>query len=383
MQKISFIVPDSSQYGVLHHLTEKLYEAFVRAGYTCNLLLKTSIADDKPPANLLISFNGTPSNDDGVFLCDELNLPALSYLLDTPHHYYPLTRSPRMIIACDDEFGSNLLRNIGFHRSFFMPNAIENDLQIESKARIYDVVLFASFMDVEGIRAKWQQLYPKPLSKALEVAVDKTLHTEDISYIGVFQQTLNTTLEEIDPLQLDYFRLFTELEFVLKGIERIALVKSIKDAEVHIFNGSVSECDWKSYFGTSQSNLIFHDPVPYAEMLKVMQQSKIVLNCSLKNKRCLQERLLAGMACGAVGVTNNNGYLETQFKDGEELITYRYGELDRLNALINHLLSDDHAREEIASRGRQNVLVNHTWDARVPFLIERITPILKELNAES
>ena len=70
--------------------------------------------------------------------------------------------------------------------------------------------------------------------------------------------------------------------------------------------------DWKKYF-EKQSNIIVHDAVPYAESLEIMKQSKIVLNSSIKNKFGAHERIFAGLASGALVLTNENIYLKEYF----------------------------------------------------------------------
>ena len=113
IKKIDLFMPPTSQYGVLHHFTKKLCEAFIRLGVSCGLLqaernnpkpFLTEIFQD--PQDRTLSFNGLLPDEEGRFFCDLVSLPHVAFLVNSFHHFFALVNSPYTIIASSDRFTS-------------------------------------------------------------------------------------------------------------------------------------------------------------------------------------------------------------------------------------------------------------------------------------
>jgi spore maturation protein CgeB len=178
---------------------------------------------------------------------------------------------------------------------------------------------------------------------------------------------------DLDPKTIDFLTLLDQLEDYINGRDRMELIKSIKDAEVHIF-GSGSE-GWKHALKKSK-NVTVHDLVPYDEALNMMRQSKIVLNSVPSIKAGAHERIFAGIASGAAVLTNDNLYMHENFKHGEDILFYQNGHWDEVNQSVNEYLNDENKRLKLVKKGQEVVRNGHTWDHRAATLVSELGPIL-------
>lgn len=387
-------MPPLSQYGVLHHFTKKLCEAFIRSGVTCRLLqaertnpkpFLTEIFQDPPDCTL--SFNGLLPDSEGRFFCDMIQIPHVACLVDSPNQFFSLIKSPYTVITCVDRFSCEFFRGMDFHNVLFMPHGVEKNISAPlDNQRSYDVVLLASCIDYNAIRQEWTQKYSQELCKVLEEAAEMTLSDQETPYVQAFVQALDRHVgrgEDIDPQQIEFVTVLDDLESYIRGYDRVHMIKGIKDAQVHIFGSSESAESWKKYFDGKHKNVILHEPVPYEQALAIMKDSKIVLNSCPWIKNGGHERIFAGLACGALVITNENIYMRENFKDGESIAFYRHKEWDKMNDQVNLYLEDENKRKEIVHKGRELVLKAHTWDSRVAVLLKALPPILERVSKQA
>ncbi|MFO1045208.1 MAG: glycosyltransferase [Planctomycetaceae bacterium] len=108
----------------------------------------------------------------------------------------------------------------------------------------------------------------------------------------------------------------------------------------------------------------------FEEMARTYCQSRIVFNRSVGND--INMRVFEALASGSLLLTNDlseNGQTDL-FQNGIHLVTYRNCEemLERLRYFLQH----DEEREEIAARGRQEVLAKHTYRHRMEVILDTL-----------
>lgn len=390
MKRIDIFMPPLSNYGVLHHFTEKMHEALVRQGVNSRLLeakrtdpapFIQAIFDDRPECTL--SFNGLLPDNQGRFFCDMVNVPHVACLVDSPNSFMPLTKSPSTIITCVDRSSVEFFKGTGFDNVLFMPHGVDPSLAPDpSGKREYDVVMLSSCIDYEAIRASWKTKYSVPLCKAIEEAAENALGDLGVPYYRAFVNALDKqvqALSGIDPEEIDFIDVLDDLEMYIRGKDRVELIRSIKVAKVDIFGSTDGNAGWKKYV-RDKRNVVIHDPVPFEQALAIMKQSKIVLNSCPWISHGGHERIFAGLACGALVLTNENPYLSQEFKDGESIAFYQHGRWDKANHRVNEYLENGTKRDLVAKKGREIVMSRHTWDQRAKQLIIELTPILEKLK---
>lgn len=393
IKRIDLFMPIKSQYQVLHHFTEELSEALTRTGVTCRVLeaerdhpkefLEQLFSD---PPQCTLSFNGLLPDNEGRFFCDLVRIPHVACIVDAPNHFLPLARSKYSVVTCVDRFSCDFFHGVNFHHVLFMPHGVDRHLISKSPLRVqrpYDVILLASFIDIEEIRKYWQTRYQPSLYQALEEAAEIALSEKTMSCAMALAQSLDRAVKTgfyFDTSQLNFISLLDQLDDYVKGKDRLALVNAIKDAKVHIF-GHGSE-KWKNYLDDA-SNVIAHEAVVFEQALELMKQSKVVLNSSPTLKNGIHERALAGIACGALTITNDNIYMGSHFKSDEDIVFYTHSTRDKVNAQVNDYLQNEEKRYGVVERGRNVVMEGHTWDHRAQALVNELGPILEHIQKSS
>lgn len=390
MKRIDVFMPPLSQYGVLHHLTKKMHEALLHCGVNSRLL-EAKRNDPGPfldalfqdPPECTLSFNGLLPDPEGRFFSDMIRIPHVACLVDSPNNYLPLIRSPYSIITCADRSSVSFFQGVGFRNVLFMPHGIESTLAPDPDGkREYDVVMLASCIDFEGMRAEWRKKFPPALCEAMEEAADLALSDQVTPYYQAFVKALDKQVSRqsgIDPQTIDFVTVLDEIEMYIRGKDRFELISAIKDAKVDIFGSADGRVGWREYLA-DKKNVNIHDPVPFEQALAIMKHSKIVLNSCPWIKDGGHERIFAGLACGALVITNENVYMREQFKDGESIVFYQHHKWDKANHRVNEYLENSAKRKQVAERGRELVMKNHTWDRRAEQLIKELPPLLASIR---
>lgn len=379
-QKIAVLMPENSQYGVLHHFSKKLFEAFSRKKISSRLFqaedMQRQLTVFEP--DLTVSFNGAPQDAEGNFLCDRIQKPHLSILVDAPYHYYDLLKSPYMAIACVDQFFCELLNSLRFSSTLFLPHAVEPEIFTEKPLnKTIDILMLATFIDYKKRMKDWKNHFPSFVVKSMQNAVEMTFADPYISYIEAFHVELNEKIKHSrthNLREIPFFAVFREIELCIKGKGRLDLLQALQDHAVHLYCALEDAAYWKKAL-KKKTRFTFHPPIPYAASYDVMRASKIVLNSSPHIKRGGQERIFAGLACDACVVTAENAYLLENFIDQEELFLYKPTELDSLSQNVHALLQDDQRRYDMAQKGKHKVLSKHTWDHRAQTILESFTTL--------
>ena len=264
-----------------------------------------------------------------------------------------------------------------------MPHAVEKSLiNDHSDKREYDVVMLSSCIDYEAIHSSWKKKYSAPICQAMEEAAEKALEDLAKPYYQIFVEALDKQVhlqKGIDPQTIDFIEILDDIEMYIRGKDRVELIKSIKEAKIDIFGSADGAAGWKKYLGDKR-NVVIHDPVPFEQALAIMKQSKIVLNSCPWISYGGHERIFAGLACGALVITNENPFLKKEFKDGESIVFYQHGRWDKANHRVNEYLENSSKRDLIAKNGKEIVMNRHTWDHRAKQLIAELSPILENIK---
>lgn len=382
------LITNFNLYESKRYFTEKLSEAMQRRGITTKIIdvhmealsAETVQAIRQFDPDLTCSFNSFEPVDETRYLWDVLEVPHLSILVDPSFYSTKLINSPYSILSCVDRSDCEVVQSSGFNRVFFWPHAVERELHADpQEERIYDVVLLGSCYDYESLRRFWQQKYPASLSKVLDEASDLVFSNEKISLGQALVAAWQAS--RLDPTDVDFGMLYYYLDTYTRGKDRVELVRSIKNAHVHVFgdlatDDAVGKSGWAQYLN-GQSNVTVHPPTLFAEGLDILKHSKIVLNSMPFFRDGSHERIFTGLACGCVPLTSESLFLREQFIEDEELLFYQSKHKDQVDGKICDLLSRETKRKAIAAKGRDVVMQRHTWDQRVETLISKAQSLLR------
>ena len=111
--------------------------------------------------------------------------------------------------------------------------------------------------------------------------------------------------------------------------------------------------------------------IPTEEVPELFAASRIILGVGTighsESLYALKLRDFDAPMSGSCYLTHDNSDLHELFEIGREIAVYR-DDLDCVR-VVRQLLNDDEGREEIARRGRQRALRDHTWVDRFTYLI--------------
>lgn len=389
LHKATFLV-NFNLYESKRHFTKKLSEAMERKGIKTRIIdvdeqpfeanMASEIQRDRP--DFTCSFNSFDPMPNGKFPWDIIKIPHLSILVDPALYATQLTNSPYSVISCVDRSDCRAVLSHRFDNVFFLPHGVEKDLEKGKEKRIYDVVFLGSCYDYEGLRAYWQKELPTRVSQVLDDAIQLVLSDSPLSLAESLVTAWNAA--KLPPGDVDFSKLFFYLDNYTRGKDRVELIRSIRNAKIHIFGELVADhpaCKkgWSHYL-SNQTNVIIHPSVTFTEGLNILKQSKISLNSMPFFKQGSHERILTGLACGAWPITSFSTFWNIHFKDKEDLFIYQPGHWNKINEQVEQMLDNEKLRAEQADRGRLKVMNAHTWDNRVDQLLESLPPILKSIH---
>ena len=337
--------------------------------------------------SFICTFNKMMPLEDGSFIWDALQLPSVTFLLDPAIHYLHLTNSPYSVLGYCDRYDDEVIAASGLKTHFFFPQAVEKkvaEAELETE-RPYDVVLMGTCYDHERVRAAWENQYPASVGKVIEAVVERTLAEPRSSFVHILPEEWRKG--GIDPGTVDFLTISSYIDYYLRGYDRIELLKSIKDAEVHVF-GDLYWSDgqdlkgWSDYL-SGMANVTVHDPLPYSQTFEVLQKSKICLNSTPFFKNGSHERLFAGLSSGCTVLTSENLFPREVFGEDKGVEYYRFDERGHVNDLINEILSDEPSRMEKVSIGKEIVRLEHTWDNRAELLLQTMPDMASEIYART
>ena len=103
-----------------------------------------------------------------------------------------------------------------------------------------------------------------------------------------------------------------------------------------------------------------------------MADARISLNVMPWFKDGAHDRVFNAMANGSICVTDHSIYLDEVLTDTENAILYDLNHLELLPDKIKELLANPARQEEIAQKGFDLAIKNHTWHARAKSLHEQL-----------
>ena len=311
----------------------------------------------------VITFNNygfSMSTKDNKHLWDIWNVPCYNLLFDHPLYYSgTLDNSPsQSVVVCEDRDHVRYVERFypTVQKSIFLPAGGEelhpNQLKKPITNRTIDVLFIGS------------NKYDKNYSYD---DIDKSLMDDLIrNPFKTFEQAMEDLLKNAQPNLSDaelklMIQQYRDVDLQLGGLYRLEIIRALIEAGITV---SVYGEGWDQTDLIGHPNFDCHPPVPFAEGIALMEDSKIVLNQLSWSKDGCCERIFNAMLQGSVCVTDDSIYLKEQFSDGEDIVFYSLCELEKLPELVKGLLQDTDRMQHIADCGYKNAADHHTWAHR-------------------
>jgi spore maturation protein CgeB len=361
--KIDFLITDN-EYDTAAYFSQHFAAALKKEGVECRLFwigggnfYKAYYEITQDPPDLTCSFSDITLGDNEL-LCEAWQIPHLSLFVDHAIYFLHQLKSKYSLVSCIDSEDVDFLRKMNFERCLFLPHATPKHLFQENREeKIYDMVMLGSCVDVEKIEKK----FPKKLKTLMQELSEKVLKSNSTSCL---QALIDAGITQDLPL------LHRLLESYVRGKDRLQLLETLKEFDVHIWG----QGPWKKYAPKAH----LHRPVSFERGLEVMKRAKIVMNSVPSLKFGGHERIFHALALGALPLTSSTTFIHEQFEEGKSILTYRYGHQEQTAACVRDILQDDEKRSKIIHAGQDIVRASHTWETRAKTLLS----FLKGLTTE-
>lgn len=332
------------------------------------------------PVKAAITFNNLGYNMEliqGKKIWDELGIPCINILMDHPYAYKEaLDDSPANgIVLCVDRNHMKYLNRIypNLWITGYFPHAgkelisarkpiAEREIDVLyagglSKGFIQNIIPhFSKYKDFDAkkiCRMTYEELMLHPY-KTLEDALEEMLLLEKVFVDDARLCELISALHFIETSAVAYYRAKAVRVLAEAGID------------VTIFGVGWENCEW-----ISLPNVHYDGKILAQEVLKKMQDAKIVLNAMTWFKGGTHYRVFNGMLQGAVAITDTSVYMKEEFcgvkseeSDKRELLMFELMEIERLPEQVKEFLAHREEMQQIADRGYEKEKIEHTWSAR-------------------
>lgn len=342
-----------------------------------------SILKFKP--DLTCSFNSILPLSEDFFLWDYLKLPHWAILVDPLVYNLHLMKSPYLIASCTDRQDCEAMYQPYTRAPFFFAHAVERELNGQGASnRDLDIVFLGSCYDYENLRATWRENNMEEINKLLDDAIDIVLSDISSSIAQALVQACQNSNIALTP-ELDFFTLFSYLDYYTRGKDRVELIKSLKHGRVHVFGDTSEDLGmaakgWGEYLA-GHKNVTIHPAVSFGRGLEILKRSKIALNSMPFFKNGTHERVFTALGCGALPLTMNNLYWQEQFIHEQDLLSYLPGHWEKSSELVETYLDNEPLRQELVSAGVTKVQKQHTWDQRAEQVLQALPPLLSQIDS--
>jgi Glycosyl transferases group 1 len=245
---------------------------------------------------------------------------------------------------------------------FIHPEVVK--LKAASRRRMK--VLFAgSTVDLNILRQSWRTQAPT-MAQVIDTVVEHTTANYGIQLDLMLEQGLNPECAKDVHCISTIFRHANEYT---RAHYRLKLLRTLAQAGVPATVYSNHPDLLNKLVGKHRFEV--RPPVDFMDLLKLMAQSKMVLNCR-PNTQGMTERVPSTMLNGAVSINDTNNYLAQEFVDGQEAIFYDYQKLEELPDKIFHLLSHPDELDAIATAGQRKAQERHTVLHRAQTILDSV-----------
>lgn len=363
-----------SQYDVLRIMSDNIVNEFRSLGHEVIVIdflskdwLNTINEAFTNRIDFVISFNAIGidlqlNNGDSIY--DKFNIPFIGYMVDHPVSLNERIKSKvknAIFLFCDEENIDYMKSNYPGIKSVFVPlmGFASNNEIIDFKDRKIDILFAGSLINPKEIKDSWQN-YDSDLTNILESISDKFLSVPNYALSNIVEYSIRAykdRLEESDYLKLKEIVYFN-IENYVRNYRRYELLNELAKAKlaVHCYTNNIEELNRINIYNT----FTIEHSVPFEDLLKVLNSSKIVVNISAQLYSGISERVLSSMANGAVALTDNNNYIDKEFHNGHDILIYDKDQISKVPSIIKDYLNDHKRLEEISFNGMCEAQQNYS-----------------------
>lgn len=373
----SFVVFTGSDIPILDYIAGQYCQALQTLGHNVYLFdkqqfetsMQTLLSYQKQGLDGAFVFNNACFQmrlQSGESLWDLLKIPCYNILVDHPMYYFDtLDHAPAYgVVVCADRYHTDYIKRFypTVHRTVFLPTAGEYMKPYESlrpfHERPIDVLFIGSYKYHHDV------LYDE-FARQLEAAL---LSDHHVTFEQAVRDCLlrNRQTPTMETLKC-FIQKYRFIDVNTTALFRQKILEALVNAGISV---TVYGNGWESLTLADHPHFLYKGLIAPEDGIRLMEQSKIVLNHMAWFKCGASERIFEAMLQGAVSLTDESEYLQACFTDSESIQFFSLDQLDQLPQMVNMLLSDQELAESIAQHGYQLAAQSHTWTNRLQELLD-------------
>ena len=376
----------------LEYFSLQLKKGFEALGYQTFLF---DMADEEASAERLAHFAGFSDtllvtfNFDGIhyetalfdgegrLFWDVRDIPCINIAVDHPFFYPELfaLRPKRFCQVCIDRLHQQYIMR--FHpeveNSFFLPLAgtslSPKGDYLPITERKYDVVFAANFAPKEDFDCHIMRS-GEEYEAFYRSIIDELLRHPERPDDEVMEEYLLREFPDATDRELgETIANMIFIDTYIRSYFREKAVQLLVDAGVRV------HCighGWERLTCRHPENLTFEPNTDSHTCLLRLAEAKISLNAMPWFKDGAHDRVFNAMANGSVCLTDGSRYLREILSDGENVVFYDLGQIEKLPELALTLLAQPGKMQQIAHQGFALAMAGHTWEHRAATLHQEL-----------
>ncbi|MDX1738646.1 MAG: glycosyltransferase, partial [Alphaproteobacteria bacterium] len=153
---------------------------------------------------------------------------------------------------------------------------------------------------------------------------------------------------------------------------RIRILRALKDVPIHFFGPVDPEIEGI----TDQSHHVFHGPTKGGDVLKILDETQILLNPVSVFPEGSHERIWFAMARGAAVYTDHSRFVAESYTDGKNILFADYTKLEGEADRIRHFLENPEILQDMVDKSREIYRRQHSWIHRLDETFRQIPDVV-------
>ena len=359
----------------------RYYVADVRQPASYDLFaLNSFIEGDIPVFMVTMNQVGISLSEGGLNYWQNHNIPVVDFIQDHPRNYDDILLNPpcEVVAVSFDENNIDFIRRFygNVNSVFFLPNGgteirgctpfSERNIDVLYMGGCQQII--SGFPLIEGLPEKGSSFYIQVIEMmknnpqlTTEGAIEEWF---DCNGIVVSEDALLT----INLTAAPYIENEVRRYFKLLGMH------ALDEAGIHveIYGGD----SWKDPDMPFSDNIHINPRISSQQMNQIISEAKISLCFIPWYKRGCSEKNFDSMLNGALCVSDRSAYLDTNYKDGENIVFFDLNNSQQMAADVKWLLDHPDVSERIARNGYLTAAKYDTWMNRFDQLADEIIPAM-------
>ena len=327
------------------------------------------------PNTVVLTFNNIGVHllsESGNNFWKEKNIPVFDYIVDHPRNFADSMLIPPCdlyVFALDKDHVEYIKQYYKDLKGvYFSPNGgTEVNSSLPFKDREIDVLYMGNcqkkkdaFPAVECFEDGGVDFFSWCITNLVLNPMSATEHIID-SYFS--EKKIDASDQAIYDLKRDYSGY---IESTVRRYYKLEGMKALDDEGVHV--DIYGNSDWIDDEYPFSDNIVLHERIGREELMEIIGHAKISLCFIPWFKRGCSEKNFDSMLNGALCVTDRSEYLNTNYRDGENIIFFDLNNPKQMAADVKWLLSHPDKASAIAHKGYKTAKKYDTWMERFEYV---------------